>query len=496
MTGEVVCGSQRLTRPELSERTARTVAGLDAWGVGVRDRVALLLRNCVEFLEITAAVGHLGAYPVPINWRLKPGEVGELLDDCAPSAIFVQSDLLDSLPAAWRSRTKLSLVGPGEDGQCPYTAWRDSWAPSQRPPAPAPGAMLYTSGTMGAPKGVERAPPTPEQASALKAVRLRLYRIQPDSRCLVPGPLYHAMPNQFAFYAAQDAAHLSISLKFDAEDFLATVQREHITSVALAPVMLVRLLRLPPEVRARYDVSSLRWVLHAGGPCPADVKRAMIDWWGPVLGEYYGGTETGPLTLCDSAEWLAHPGTCGKPLPEVTLRLVTPDGGDAAPGEPGEIYGRLWPSPDFTYRHDPAKRAACGQGDLVSLGDIGYQDDEGYLYLCDRARDMIVSGGVNIYPAEVEATLISLPGVEDCAVFGVPDAEFGEVAVAIVSGRDLEGEDLRRRLRLAIADYKVPKAIHILPSLSRDASGKLRKRELREEYLAGTVSLAGAGGSG
>lgn len=484
------CGAAAIDRATLNANIARVAGGLEQLGVSQGDRVALLLKNSIAFVEISLAIGRLGAFPVPINWHFAAAEIDMLLKDCDPAAIFVHEDLSASLPSNWAGKDRAIVVG-ADGARSPYASWRDARRPFTGPDRPAPGSIVYTSGTTGRPKGVRRFPPTPEQQSAMRAIRSDLYRMDGNSRVLVPGPLYHAFPNQFAIHGVLTADYTEIMPRFDAEEMLAIIQRERITSVALAPIMFVRLLRLPAETRQAYDLSSLRWALHAGGPCADDVKQAMIDWWGPIVAEYYGGTEVGALTLCSSAEWLERPGTCGKPLDDVELRIVDAEGADVARGEAGEIFGRLRSYPDFTYHNDPAKRAEVGLGELVSLGDIGYQDEDGYLFLCDRARDMVVSGGVNIYPAEVEKALFALPGVVDCAAFGIPDAEFGETIVAFVVGDDLNTDQLRKRLREAIAGYKVPKLIRQVETLQRDASGKLRKHVLREQFLALVAAPAG-----
>ncbi|MDP3908462.1 AMP-binding protein [Novosphingobium sp.] len=490
-TDTIRAGGLPITRAELLARVERTAAGLIAVGVTPGERVALILPNCLAFVEITLAAGRIGAFVVPINWHFKPGEIEYLLDDSTPRALFVADTLATSLPGSWQGRVPVFAVAEPEQAQAQpdhalpdYATWRDSFAPCALPRQVAPGSIVYTSGTTGRPKGVQRVPATPDQQDRMQALRAAMYQLTPDSRVAIPGPLYHAFPNQLALYAAMTAQHVEIMPRFDPEAFLALIERERITSVGLAPIMFVRLLRLPAATRRAYDLSSLRWAIHAGGPCAADVKRAMIDWWGPVIAEYYGGTESGPLTLCDSAQWLAHPGTCGKPVDGAELRIIGPDGLDVPRGAPGEIFGRLRHYPDFIYRGDPAKRAEVALGDLVTLGDVGYQDADGFLYLYDRVRDMVVSGGVNIYPAEVEGALFGLEGVDDCAVIGVPDSEYGERLVALVSGTALDPRTLREQLKERIAGYKVPREIVIVAALERDASGKLRKAALRERFLA------------
>ncbi len=253
----------------------------------------------------------------------------------------------------------------------------------------------------------------------------------------------------------------------------------------MVPTMFVRLMKLPEAVRSKYDVSSLRHVVHAAAPCPADVKRAMIEWWGPVIHEYYGSTEAGAITFATSNDALRRPGTVGKVLDGVELRFLGEDGAPLLQGEIGEIYSRNADNPDFTYHNKPEKRAEIERDGFVTSGDVGYIDEDGYVFICDRKRDMVISGGVNIYPAEIEAALHAVPGVHDCAVFGIPDDEFGEALMAMVepeTGVTLDVADIRAQLKTALADYKVPKHVEILQNLPREDSGKIFKRRLRDPY--------------
>jgi len=273
--------------------------------------------------------------------------------------------------------------------------------------------------------------------------------------------------------------------RFEPEAFLAAVQQHRITTLFMVPVMFVRLLKLPENVRRRYDVSSLKFVMHAAAPCPPDVKRAMIDWWGPIVWEFYGATEIGAITMISSKEWLERPGSVGKVTPGTTLKVYGDDGREVAEGEIGEVYSRVGCVPEFTYNKLPGKRAEVERNGLITCGDMGYLDPQGYLFLCDRKRDMVISGGVNIYPAEIEAVGIGIPGVKDCAVFGIPDEEFGEALLMLVEpqeGNTLEPEAVRRHLAAHLAGYKVPRRIEIRTGLPREDSGKIFKRRLREPY--------------
>jgi long-chain acyl-CoA synthetase len=249
--------------------------------------------------------------------------------------------------------------------------------------------------------------------------------------------------------------------------------------------MFVRLLKLPEDVRHKYDLSSLKFVMHGAAPCPVHIKRAMIDWWGPVISEHYGGTETGAVTYLDSAQWPAHPGSVGKPLDTVQLMVLGEDGEPIETGGTGEVVAWHKHYPDFTYHGDDAKRARAQKKGLMSLGDVGYLDADGFLYLCGRASDMIISGGVNIYPAEIEAEILKLTGVADCAVFGIPDEEFGEQVCAVIQprpGASLDEAEVRAELRHTLAGYKVPRRIAFSDTLPREDSGKIFKRKLREPY--------------
>ncbi|TKW76690.1 MAG: long-chain fatty acid--CoA ligase, partial [Bradyrhizobium icense] len=304
------------------------------------------------------------------------------------------------------------------------------------------------------------------------------------------GPMYHSAPNSYGMLAFRHGATIVLEPRFDPEDLLRLVQEFRISHMHAVPTMFVRLLRLPEEIRKRYDVSSLRFVIHGAAPCPVDVKRAMIEWWGPVINEYLGSTETGIPVWHNSAEALAKPGTVGRAIEGGIVKIFRPDGTPCDMGEPGEIFMRQTAIADFDYHGNAAARAEAGRDGLVSVGDVGYLDADGYLFLCDRKRDMVISGGVNIYPAEIENTLIGMDGVKDCAVFGVPDDEYGERLFACIepeAGAKLSTAGVKEFLRARLANFKVPKDIQFLDALPREATGKIFKRRLRDLHAEGAL---------
>jgi long-chain acyl-CoA synthetase len=306
-------------------------------------------------------------------------------------------------------------------------------------------------------------------------------------RALVSAPLYHSAPNLYAVQAMLNEAWLALEPRFDAERTLALIERHRLTHAYLVPTMYVRMLRLPDATRRRYDLSSMRFVASTGSPCPPEVKRAMIDWWGPVFHECYASSEAGLITVISPADALAKPGSAGRAIGGGTLKILDDHGRELPPGEVGLIYARQPAYPDFTYNNNPEARARLERDGLWTLGDLGCLDADGYLYVCDRASDMVISGGVNIYPAEIEAVLATMPGVRDCAVFGIPDAEFGEALAAAVQsepGAAPDAEAVKAFLAARIAGYKVPRTIEFREELPREESGKIFKRRLREPYWA------------
>jgi long-chain acyl-CoA synthetase len=349
--------------------------------------------------------------------------------------------------------------------------------------------MPYTSGTTGRAKGVRRIPPPPEQAPIVDALNREgmalVHGIEPGMRALLPAPLYHSAPNGYSVQAMLNGELLVLEERFDAERTLSLIQDLKLTHAYLVPTMYVRLLRLNDNIKKRYDLSSMRFVSSTGSPCPAEIKRAMIEWWGPVFNESYAASELGYVTSISSEEALRKPGSAGRALGKASLRILDEAGRELPQGEVGLIYARQPAFPDFVYNNDTEARRKIERDGLWSMGDMGYLDAEGYLYVCDRASDMVISGGVNIYPAEIESVLALMPGVRDCAVFGIPDEEFGEALCAAVQpdpGTTLSANDVQAFLRGKIASYKIPRKVDFHPELPREESGKIFKRRLRVPY--------------
>jgi len=503
MTPGVTAGERFRSWADIQANAARGASGLSALGVGEDDSVALMLRNDFATFEVNMAASQLGAYAVPINWHFTPEEANYILRDCAAKVLVAHSDLLAQIASGIPEGVRVLVVPTPEEIAAAYnvpaerraapvglTLWQDfvaASAPRTEPPRLARGSMIYTSGTTGRPKGVRRRPSTPEQqaAGAQEAATFWGLKADPAIVVLMNGPMYHSAPAGYGMASARLGLNMVLQPRFEAEDMLRLIERHGVSHMHIVPTMFVRLLRLPQEVRRRYNVSSLRFVTHGAAPCAPAVKRQMIEWWGPVVYEYYGATETGVVVWHGSAEALRKPGTVGRVVPGGILRIVDEQGKDVKQGEVGEIYVRGPHLSEFTYNNDDAKRQEIALGNLVTVGDIGYMDADGFLFLCDRKRDMIISGGVNIYPAEIESVLIQMPGVRDCAVFGIPDEEFGEQICAHVepmAGAVIDTIAVRAWLGEHLARYKVPKVVEFSGALPREDSGKIFKRKLRAPY--------------
>ena len=486
MTANLVCGRLQRSGAEIDARASRMAGGLAHLGINDGDVVAVMLRNIPAFVDIIQGCRIAGAYYCQINWHFKRDEAGYILDDCGAKVLFVQPDLLNEIDGAIPSHVQVIVVQAGEASD--YERWLAAQAPYAGPPRTPRGHMAYTSGTTGRPKGVRRQPPTPGQQLLAAQVMKEALGIYPGVRSLVSAPLYHSAPSSFAQQSLLQGALMVLEEKFDAEATLALIERHRIDTAYLVPTMYVRLLRLPADVRSRYDLSSLSFVASTGSPCAPDIKKAMIAWLGPVIYESYASSETGYITVMRPQDAVRKPGSAGRVVGSAAVRILDEAGRELPAGEIGTIYARQPAYSDFTYHGNEAARRAVERDGLVSVGDMGYLDDEGFLYICDRASDMVISGGVNIYPAEIEHVLITLPGIADCAVVGIPDEEFGEALAAQVvaeTGTTLDADAIRCELRLRIAGYKVPRRIDIVEVLPRDDNGKVVKRRIRDTYWNG-----------
>ncbi len=481
---------------ELHARAAKVAAVLHGAGLRRGDGVALVLPNRPEFFEITWGCQLSGLYYTAVNTHFTPDEVAYVIDDSEAKAVVVDASMgeLAAHVHAVNTRVEVHLAVGGQlPGWCCYD---DALGTAGGAPPMSDGSeMLYSSGTTGRPKAVRRRLPADGNGSWAQAVLemalIHKYGMSPSSVYLSPAPLYHAAGVNYTMAVNRVGAASIMMGKFDAETVLRLIETHRVTHAQFVPTMFVRMLKLPPAVRERYDVSSLRCVIHAAAPCPVDVKHRMMDWFGPIIHEYYGGTEGFAGTTIGPEEWLSHPGSVGKPMTPV--HVIGDDGNEVPVGQPGELY--FEGGPDFEYFKDPAKTASvCNERGWRSLGDMGYVDHDGYLYLTDRSTFMIVSGGVNIYPQEAENLLVMHPKLVDAAVFGVPHDEFGEEVKAVVQpvdgvspGPDLEAE-LIAYCRAHLAGYKCPRTVEFDPELPRDPNGKLYKRRIRERYWRGRAS--------
>lgn len=503
----IISGERSISYPEIHARIARAASGFRALGVGGGKPVAMMLRNDFAFFEVAGAAAALGSPVVPINWHLKAEEVGYILADSGAEILICHADLLPQIRQGLPGHIRLLVVTtPPEiadafniaaeltrvpDGLTDWDKWRDTHEASQEPPIGS-APMFYTSGTTGLPKGVRRKPMTSEQQAASGRVGTIAYGIKSgeDQVILMNGPMYHSAPNSYGMLAFRSFCKVVLEPRFGPEDMLQLIARHRITHMHMVPTMFVRLLRLPDEVKRQYDLSSLRFIVHGAAPCPPQTKRAMIDWWGPVVHEYFGSTETGIPVWHSAAEALTKPGTVGRAIEGGIVKIFRPDGDLCDVNEPGEIFMRQVATSDFDYHGNAQARAEAGRDGLVSVGDVGYLDSDGYLFLCDRKRDMVISGGVNIYPAEIENALVGMDGVRDCAVFGIPDDEFGERLFACIELEPkaaLSSAAVQDFLRARLANFKVPRDIQFLDALPREASGKIFKRKLRDLHAEGQL---------
>ena len=481
------------TYADLNADINRLARALRARGLQPGDAVALMCANRPEFLEVLYASARIGLRLTPINWHLTGEEAAYIVENCEAKVFVTSADVGEKVTAAAAGGgpglTKINVGGyiPGFEMYNEFVAEEDGSDIED----PVLGTqMLYTSGTTGRPKGVHREGQAP---SALAAVNFcgydESYQTSVDAH-LLTGPLYHAAP--LAFSVAVPFLYgvpVVIMDHWDPVETLRLIEQHGITHTHMVPTMFHRLLALPDDVKERYDHSSLRFIIHGAAPCPVPVKQRLIEWLGPVVVEYYAATE-GLGTIVDSETWLAHPGTVGRPMVPGLVKVADDEGTELPPAEVGLVFLKALSATRFDYYGDADKTAGAFRGDYFTLGDMGYMDEDGYLYLTDRTADLIISGGVNVYPAEVDAVLLEHPAVGDVATIGVPDEEWGEVVKSVVqpaegvNGTDELAVELMAFCREHLAHFKCPRSVDFVPELPREDTGKIFKRKLREQYRA------------
>jgi long-chain acyl-CoA synthetase len=479
----LVFGAQRWTYGQLDHFSAQLAALLWHRGLKQGDVVALLISNRAEFLAAAWAAQRSGLYYLPVPTKLTASEIRYILQDSDARALIISPDLSK---VGREAAQDLDLHCFGLDDGGEFEPLLESFGNYEAPPAVEGGDMLYTSGTTGRPKGVRR----PLSGEALGSDRKRvergerLFGFGPDTVFLSPAPLYHAAPLRFAMNLLRTGAKIVGMSKFDPAEALRLIQSEAVTHSQWVPTMFTRLLALPDEERREFDTRSHRCAIHAGAPCPPSVKREMIGWWGPILSEYYSGTESVGFTHITSEEWLEHPGSVGRAY-GCTIHILDEQGCDLPSGTTGDVY--FEGKSGLEYHNDPEKtRAAVTARGWATMGDIGHIDRDGFLYLTDRKNFTIISGGVNVYPSEVEAALMEHKAVRDCAVFGLPDPDLGEIVAAIVETDFATGAHdialanrIMEDLRATLAGPKRPR-LWRFDSIGRTETGKVQKQKLRE----------------
>lgn len=496
------CGDDYIDHASFCTQTQKLATVLKQQGVAENGAVAILLRNDTVYLEVMEACRYVGARYVSLNWHLASDEIKSILDDSGASVLIGHEDLLSELTDHISLNIPVFTVKPRQHIKNAYpdtksilinnfkslTQCIDKAEKITSSPLRMRGLFAYTSGSTGKPKGIKRVLSGGRQDTYIiyQGLAKDLLKLQQGDKFYVSAPLYHSAPNALSVMAVADGGvDVHIAPKFDAEDFLKTVEKYKITHAYVVPTMMVRLLKLPQHIREKYDISSLRYTIGTGSPCPVDVKDQMIDWMGPIFNESYGASELGFMTLISSDEAKAKPGSVGRILPGGTIKIFDDKKNELPVGEIGTIYIHLPMFGAFDYTNSEGALANNQIGKFTTVGDVGYLDTDGYLYICDRKKDMIISGGANIFPAEIEAEILKIPQIRDCAVFGAPDPEFGEKIVAAVEVFDninLSVDDIRKSLEGKIAKFKFPKILDIHKSLPREDTGKIFKAKLREPY--------------
>ena len=492
LTAVVDPSGREIAYGDLAAAADRYGRGLQKLGLQTGDCLVVMLPNTIELVALYFAAMECGLYIVPINWHLTGPEVAYIVEDSEAKAFVGHERFAAAATIAAAGIAAEARFAVGEiDGFRPLAELQEDGGRPENRTQGAP--MVYTSGTTGKPKGVKR-PLTganPDDVPLASSGFFAGFRIKPfdDNVHICGSPLYHTAVLNFVGISVQLGHTVVLMDKFDAEEMLRLIDRYRVTHSHMVPAQFIRLLALPEDVRAKYDVSSLRTMIHGAAPCPNEVKRAMLDWWGPVVVEYYAATEGGGTTIF-ADEWLNKPGSVGKAWSYSVVKILDENGNEMPPNQPGLVYMQMGGS-SFAYHKAEEKTREARVGDLFTVGDIGYLDDDGYLFLMDRKNDMIISGGVNIYPAEIEGELVMHPAIADVAVFGVPDEQWGEAIKAVIQPAPgiVPSDELTEQIRAFAADrlakYKLPKIVEYMDELPRDDNGKLYKRKLRDQSWAG-----------
>jgi long-chain acyl-CoA synthetase len=468
----------------LNANANRLVRLLRAHGLKGGDGVALLCSNRAEFVEVLSATLRGGFRFTPVNWHLTADEVEYIINDCEAKALILEPRYPSGLSASAPLVTVKIAIGEPAAECLPYHETLVGMDGSDIDDPQLGGQMLYTSGTTGRPKGVYR---------RTNAVLVPPMPGAPDDVQMCVGPAYHAAPLAFDVRASMNAGNPLVFIdKWDSEGVLRTIAEHRVTRAHMVPIMFQRLLALPETVKAKYDISSLGYLIHGAAPCPPEVKKAMIDWVGPIIHEYYAGSEGGAGFLIDSHEWLAKPGTVGRlPAPD-SIKLLDDEGIEISErGRNGTIYFKVSPIAPFEYYKDPAKTASAHRDGYFTLGDVGYLDEDDYLFLTGRTAECIISGGVNIYPQEIDNEVIKHPAVEDSCAIGVPSDEWGEAVKVVVTlhpgatPSDALGAEILAFAKSRLAGFKTPKTIEFVSELPRSPAGKIQRGKVRAPYWAG-----------
>ncbi|MGI9323953.1 MAG: AMP-binding protein [Pseudomonadales bacterium] len=480
---------------QLNQRANQIMAAFSASGLVAGDTIAIFAGNCREYFELITAANHAGIIYVPVNWHFAADELEYVVDNAGCKLLFIEGQFVER--ATGLSNIERISIRQATAGFTDYESWLGGQSSDEPAQELMGGPMFYTSGTTGRPKGVKSGsgggPPPIETLQMMAGGLSGMLSIPADGTTLLCGPVYHSAQWAFSFLPLVAGGTVVMRHKFDAAETLALIDKHSVTNVHLVPTQFRRMLNLDDATRSAFSGSSLSVVWHGAAPCPPEVKRQMIDWWGPIISEYYGSTEGSIVAMATAEEWLSKPGTVGKPSPTVEIKIVDEQGAVQPQGESGEIYVRNLMGTDFEYHNEPEKtKAAHLEPGVFTFGDIGYFDEDGYLYLSDRKIDMIISGGVNIYPAEIEGVLATHPAVQDAAVFGIPNDEFGEEVKAAIclkpdcaAGADMAAE-LIGFCREQLAGYKAPKSIDFIADMPRHETGKLYKRLLKDPYWEGS----------